>query len=209
MKKLMILMLVLGLASTANAVLVPGMSLMVAEGTDPCVAPAQGDYYDPVDTELVLYPSDYLWIGVHNSIAGEPGAPQKGDFYLFFDATIPPVDGEWTGAWTTYEPPLAGPVPDNEYWGLIDYYDDGTLIADMWYLQLADGQPDTYNGIGVLDAKEFHCTGPESDVVVYIADENGEIFDSILIHQLPEPMTITLLGLGGLFLRLRKRQQTA
>jgi hypothetical protein len=30
------------------------------------------------------------------------------------------------------------------------------------------------------------------------------VWDTVVIHQVPEPMTICLLGLGGLFLRRRK-----
>jgi hypothetical protein len=37
---------------------------------------------------------------------------------------------------------------------------------------------------------------------VTVAD--GTVLDELLIHQIPEPMTIALLGLGGLLLRRRK-----
>jgi hypothetical protein len=51
----------------------------------------------------------------------------------------------------------------------------------------------------------FHCDG-EGDVTLYLDDNNGEVLDSQVIHQIPEPMTIALLGIGGLAMRMfRKR----
>ena len=61
----------------------------------------------------------------------------------------------------------------------------------------------------------FHCEGPD-DVTIsmyagvggidYIENDipQGTLLGSVLIHQIPEPMTIALLSLGGLFLRRRK-----
>jgi hypothetical protein len=62
----------------------------------------------------------------------------------------------------------------------------------------------------------LHCLEP-TDVVLTISTigtggnfwdgadvEPGTVLHTLLIHQVPEPMTIALLGLGGLFLRRRK-----
>jgi hypothetical protein len=48
----------------------------------------------------------------------------------------------------------------------------------------------------------FHCDG-EGDAILYLVDNDGEVIDSQVIHQIPEPMTLALLGLGGLLLRRR------
>lgn len=49
---------------------------------------------------------------------------------------------------------------------------------------------------------DFHCDGP-GDVTIALVNDDGLVVDSQVIHQVPEPMTIALLGLGGLFLRRR------
>ena len=104
-----------------------------------------------------------------------------------------------------YVPPLAGPSPPNYYDGIIDFWGDGTWIIDMWTLTLTDGNPATFQGIGVLDAKELHCDHGPSEDIIYLIDLNtGAVEDTLLIHQVPEPMTVLLLGLGGLLLRRRK-----
>jgi hypothetical protein len=71
-----------------------------------------------------------------------------------------------------------------------------------------------------IDHIGIHCTGP-GDVTVSIGiggawglpqyydgttvyDESDASAAGMIIHQTPEPMTIALLGLGGLFLRKRK-----
>jgi hypothetical protein len=157
-----------------------------------------------VDSELILNPSDYLWIGVHNSIAGNANQMQKGIFMLGI-VTCPDI--KWTGNWATYVPPLVAGCPSNEYYGdAVDFNGDGSLFVDLWVLTLTDARPDTFNGIGVLDAKELHCEGPSWDNVVMLWDgSTGDLLDTIIIHQVPEPATIALLGLGGLFLRRRKK----
>jgi len=70
-----------------------------------------------------------------------------------------------------------------------------------YYITIADTQGLLVPGSGF--EVDFHCTGPE-DVEVVLYDESyTTILDTLVIHQ-PEPMTIALLGLGGLFLRRRK-----
>lgn len=51
----------------------------------------------------------------------------------------------------------------------------------------------------------FHCDGP-GDVTLALVDENGQVLDSQVIHQIPEPMTVALLGLGSFAMAMfRKR----
>jgi hypothetical protein len=94
----------------------------------------------------------------------------------------------------------------------------------------------TWNSIGeytLLDGLEFHCEGEGTVYVDLIAADDilyydwivtgdeltgysasvnniyklyskNDVIDTITVTQIPEPMTIALLGLGGLFLRRRR-----
>ncbi len=59
----------------------------------------------------------------------------------------------------------------------------------------------------LVDNIIFHCEVPGDVTLTLVGDyENGiEVLDTQIIHQLPEPMTMCLLGLGGLFLRRRSK----
>jgi hypothetical protein len=67
---------------------------------------------------------------------------------------------------------------------------------------------DPLSGV-LLDALVFHCDAL-GDVTISLVTMDGEgaaiatLWDTVVIHQIPEPMTLGLLGLGGLFLRRRK-----
>jgi len=49
---------------------------------------------------------------------------------------------------------------------------------------------------------DFHCDGP-GDVTLALVNDDGIVIDTQVIHQIPEPLTLALLGLGGLFLKRR------
>jgi hypothetical protein len=78
---------------------------------------------------------------------------------------------------------------------------DNALTADALGIQtpFVSLEIGGYQGLAATDVV-FHCDG-EGDVTLYLVDNDGEVADSQVIHQIPEPMTIALLGLGGLLLR--------
>jgi hypothetical protein len=217
MRKLLALILVLGLASMASAIpTVGGIELSVNGLAAPDVWPDD------------LIPSDELTLDIHvldgTVLAGfvlavqvsGPGSLLPGN--VIFAETPPTyryvdIPGIFTG-WTT----------GDRAWG------SGAVavaIADPQMLRFSAGNLD-FNTVGeytLMDNLVFHCEG-EGDVLVelvaldttyYEHDEIGNItgvfqnydagmvIDSILIHQIPEPMTLSLLAIGGLALLRRRR----
>lgn len=175
MKKLLILLLVMGVASTANATL----TLVSSEGNS-------------LDPDGVAFPSSTL-IGIYNDTAA---AGQGAITYVVF------ADGEpasWTGVTNIHEPPVPAAGGASNYYGVMDL---GAGDVDIWQSDLALATVDPW-GVGVLADFELECTGMGA-VTVMLLDENLAVSDSLVIEQIPEPFTFGLLGLGGLFLRRRK-----
>ena len=57
---------------------------------------------------------------------------------------------------------------------------------------------------GQFATLDFHCDGLGEVVVNLLNGSNMELLDTITIQQVPEPASMGLLALGGLFLRRRK-----
>ena len=61
----------------------------------------------------------------------------------------------------------------------------------------------------LVDGIAFHCEA-EGDTVITLQEvtgswELGEIYDTVTIHQISEPLTLSLLSLGGLDILRRRR----
>ena len=180
MKNLLIVFTVLTMASAANAAL-----FLSVDGVQ-----------DPPDTAITLLPSETAVI----DIWGVDHAP--GVFYLgikagdmgtlSIDNAVIVYAGNKTGIVFENDPDIAGFLEiDNPY----------VLVT------LTDVTPEPLQLDGLLvDLIDFHCTSgvPENDVSLLLFDGDGNLMDSQVIHQIPEPITFALLGLGGLFLRRRK-----
>ncbi len=181
MKKLLSLVLVLAMASMAFAVSGP-----IRFEVDP--ADASGGYL----------PSDVITINVVSDILVQQ---------LLLDNIIDDAGGAASGPLTLHAGFVSGflPLP-----GTI-VNSGGVLISSI------NGQINFLADLvdGVLYSFEYHVPNVEPSTIITIATGAGvnEAYDtnfsaiavdSLAIHVIPEPMTIALLGLGGLFLRRRK-----
>lgn len=185
MKKLLIFMLVLGLASFANA----AMTLEIS---------VDGDK-DPVDSQIFLFPSETLELDIWTTADITAGVGEG-----FWALTCETADGTISGGKSLF-PQETGiviyddavgngvPVPagENGVWGMIA-------------LATIDKVP---AGSVIYDDIVFHCEWYPNDVLVTLWETDGTSvwpLDTVTIHQIPEPTTMLLLGLGGLLLRRRK-----
>jgi hypothetical protein len=165
MKKLLVLMMVLGLVSSAYAL--PSLSV-------------NGD---PAPDEITLTVSSVVTID---------------------------VESDTTNGYTVY----LEMWPENTYG---EWYSDVTVTADAGslaavhttsyvgtYQLTAAGVTDYFPGVHFLI--DFHCLAVGDVGITLYASDYSTVIDSMTIHQteVPEPITIGLLGLGGLFLRRRK-----
>ena len=179
MKKLLVLLLVFGMASVAGA------TLQISVGGNP----------EPADSQIYLEPSETLIIDIWTDTDITPGVGEGywGIGVLPADGTLSGGVGLGQGTDTTiyadagYVSPEAGP------WG-------GIATATV-------GAGGYAAGFVLYDDIVFHCVREGETVINLYWDIFVEpmLVDSVTIHQVPEPMTVALLGLGGLFL-LRRRK---
>ena len=192
MKKLLVLMLVLGVASIASA------TLQISFEGNP----------DPVDTEIWMNPSEIAELDIHGVGAG------TGD-YVYYLLLVDQAEGTITGG-------------DNGIqWGSlskIDYFTNEwpSYYLDPWIGRAGYSKPPMdgiagyvgdssgagFSGL-LVNGIMFHCEGPQDAVIkLLVSDTNAAgswtLEDQLIIHQVPEPITMSLLAVGGLFLRRRK-----
>ena len=166
MKKMLILMLVLGFASTASASLV----LLSVDG-----ATAAGDTVQILEGATITL----------SVISDGP------DPWLMEVSTL--VSGATLGL----------PTATAAAGGMADYADYSD--ATMWDYELATGGVISLPTAGVQWTMDLTAVAPrDSQFTVDLGEYGAAPADSILFEVIPEPVSILLLGLGGLFLRRRK-----
>jgi len=81
--------------------------------------------------------------------------------------------------------------------------DDAVTAAD-YGVQNPYISMDLANSVdGLLYTSGFHCEGP-GDVTLVGFDQNYVTVDTQVIHQIPEPATLAILGIGALLLRKQR-----
>jgi hypothetical protein len=151
---------------------------------------------DPPDSSVNILPSDIVIIDIWSD-----GQTKAGPKFLTIEG---PGTLDWSGAIRNYE---VNDDPPGPYQDSIPG-DPGVFVAlgPRLLIDLALPTPGATVPEGtVIDLIEMHCDGLEDVILTLWDTDETTILDTQVIHQ-PEPMTIALLGLGGLFLVRRKRR---
>jgi hypothetical protein len=185
MKKLLVLLLVLGMASTASA------TLQISVNGDP----------EPIDSEITIEPSQEITLDIWTDADISPFG--GGPWMLVCDVTLGTIDPGTALPPFVYGAPAPGYTYDNEA------VQPPEGMEGIWGIAVNSTITPVPSGTVLYDEIIFHCPAP-GDVTIYLMDApDGSpasiIYDAVVIHQIPEPMTVALLGLGGLFL-LRRRK---
>jgi hypothetical protein len=212
MKKLLVLMLILATASVANA----GMKLSVNGQPAPDTITLATS--DTITLDITV-DSGTLYMGGDLEISLSNGQGSLDDSEMTF--LTKPLTRQY------FEDPPLGWYNGNRNW---DIQWSVALGTDTYKIMTGGNNIGTSsNSVGsytLMSGLVFHCdeatdviidliaygtvgyvlyTGdPPADAGLGVIYTKGTIIDSIHVTQIPEPMTIVLLGLGGLFLRRRK-----
>jgi hypothetical protein len=183
MKKFLVLMMVLGMATMANATIQISVN---------------GNITGP--DSITLTPSDTITLDIWNDPTVTPDTPQTRNYIAYLDI-LPNNTGCYDLA-NARLGPAAGDFPANFLYDNLGTIDEYTMMQNWAPGTVGNG------ALGAIFLVDFHCLSPDNVLTINLYDSRvgagNVIVDSLTIHQIPEPITLALLGLGGLFLKRRK-----
>jgi hypothetical protein len=211
MKKALVMLLLLLVASTAQA----GLIDLVITSWGPEPDPGMPPVTQPIDPtkEITIKPSE--WVDIDILYYGDPPVTYLFGLgaYLNVDQGLASLDMSQVelGDYWASNSGATEEIPGQRY--------QIVLSADFAVGE-GFGQPATDPAPIILGKILLHCDGPGDIVIVSLVDDQqGNTIETdlnfgyyeavfggpIIIHQVPEPMTLSLLGLGGLGLLRRRR----
>jgi len=220
MKRLLIFMLVLGMASLANATVIDVVIGGVGTGGHAGTAADPLDHNEEILIKLILNDNDSM----SPPLVGSSYPAYDGYWLVGMDVSL--TTDAIGDLFTVATPP---PAQMKHHIGFSPWADSGVVGGDIAYLAAAGGTGDGIAGAGTPDLVwniwfradasnggaslvdiALHGTSKYTNSPVSWGSTYGDISDHIMtnadlsdltIHVVPEPMTVLLLSLGGLFLR--------
>jgi hypothetical protein len=197
MRNLLVLLVVLGMATAANA------TLQISVHTNP----PGGETWDPMnpqDTEIEIGPSEFLVLDIWTDALIDKDVAESwfNGWALVCDRATATIEG---GADQTQIPGIViyPGASGSGHPGVDPGVDEG-----VWGAATPSGSSIEAGGV-LYSEILLHCEIVDGDAVLRLLSTsdwmNANLEDMVVIHQTPEPMTLGLLGLGGLGLLRRRR----
>ena len=162
---------------------------------------------DPPDTQVIIFPSEEVVVG----ISGDGLTSGWQTLFLVVQGTASINGGNilypGSDCWYLDLEEFADAIGESPQDTLALISDVLAIdnIRDMSYIGLYDSASPPAPLVGTLvTGINFRCEDV-GDVILSLADVEGNIFDQQVFHQIPEPTTLLLVCFGGLALLKRSK----